>query len=48
MVIRFALMGFGNVGRAYAKILIDKHDEIEQTAYGVYGDMLRVIEKMTE
>lgn len=27
--LRFALMGFGNVGKAYAKILIDKHEEIK-------------------
>lgn len=26
--IRFALMGFGNVGKAFAKLLISKHEEI--------------------
>ena len=72
--LKLALMGFGNVAQAFAKMLLEKHDEIEekydrdvivteittdlmktvsviehepeieQTAYGVFGDMLRVIE----
>ena len=37
-VVKLALLGFGNAGRAFAKLLLEKHEEIKET----YGKTIKV------
>ena len=49
--IRIALIGYGSVGQAFARMLLRRQDyieepfepEIDHTAYGVLSDLLRIL-----
>ena len=43
--LKLALLGFGNAGRAFGRLLMDKHDEIKT---GLICKSLDVIEKPLE